>query len=1016
MKPLPLRVLIPLSLAATSLILTVTGVAYDRYVSYQEIEQSTERRALSLSHMVVPTVERALVEGDLPTASDAVERLALEPDIRLAVLVGPDNTVLQSTDPATRGGALADTRAGERGAAVAARARASGTAQSGWSDDRNLVGVASPLYGRAEPGALRPERSAVLYIESDLTAPKASLLQEIVWRSALLGSAALVACFFVWVYLRRTFTRELDAFVASARAFAEGRGELRLPTRGTPELLEIGGAMSKLLADLRSEHTRLRESEQRWSMIVENAPVLIGLTDLASGLFTMVNEEAVRVSGFRRDEIIGHSAVEIGWMKADERQRVLGILEHEGRIKGLDIETYHKSGARLECLYFADIVTIDGKPHLLSVTQDRTAHRRAERQFAESEQRFRELIERAPLPIGIARNGLVEFANAQLVQMYGGDPADPMVGKPVGAWVAPEARAVFMARSSQRDAGLPTAEYYETVGMRRDGTRFAVAVTATVVQFADGPATIGFFEDVSKQREAEARLRESEARFRAVVETSHDGIIFTDAKATVLYRSPSYKAINGFDDEERVGHSGFETVHPDDAAMLRRKWAHMLAEPETVMEAEYRIRHKDGSWRWIDTSVRNLLHNPSVDAIVVTSRDITERRRAEAERELLQSQLAQAQKIEAVGRLAGGVAHDFNNMLSVILGFTELALLSTPRDSPLYDDLLEIQKAGERSGSLTRQLLAFARREPATPKVVDLNLAVQDMLTMLRRLIGENIRLSWTPGSEPGCVRIDPTQVDQILANLCVNARDAIAGVGSIDIATSPVTLTADYCAVHPGSTPGEFVCLSVHDSGAGMSPEVMEHIFEPFFTTKGLGQGTGLGLATVYGVVKQNDGYIEVRSEAGGGTEFLIYFPAVRDAAMQAGTIARGASTQGAGTVLLVEDEPSVLQLTKRVLEHCGYDVLPASTPHEAIAIARERGGRIDLLLTDVVMPEMNGRQLADAIRVEWPDMKCLFTSGYTSDLIADHGGVVEGLAFLRKPWTRDELAARVHDLLAAH
>ena len=1015
MRGLPLRLLIPIALAGASLVLTATGVTYDRYVSYLELERSTERRAVSLSHIVVPTVERALVEDDLATASDAVERLALEPDVHLAVLVGADDTVLQSTDPATRGTPLAKTRAGSQGAAVTALARTSGTAQREWSSNRNVVRVATPLYTRPSPGSLRPDRTAVLYVEADLTAAKALLLRDIIRRSAALGGAALLACLGVWFYLRRTFTRELDEFVMSARVFVEGHGALYIPTQGSPELREIGAAMSKLLADLRAEHTRLRESEERWSKIFENAPVLIGLTDLASGHFTMVNEESVRVSGFRREEILGHGAVEIGWLAAEERQRVLGILARDGRIKGIDIEAHHKSGEPLECLYFADIVTIDGKPQLLSITQDLTAYRRAQRQFAESERRFRELIERAPLPIGIARNGIVEFANVQLEQMFGGSDGKRLVGKPIGAWVAPEAHDVFVARSAQRDAGLPTAEYYETVGMRSDGTRFPVAVTATVVQFGDGPATIGFFEDVSKQRDAEARLRESEARFRAVVETSHDGIIFTDANGTVLYRSPSYKAINGFDDDERIGRSGFETVHPDDSAMLRRKWAQMLSEPDSVFEAEYRIRHKDGGWRWIETSIRNLLHNPSVDAVVVTSRDITERKRGELERDQLQSQLAQAQKIEAVGRLAGGVAHDFNNMLSVILGFTELALLSTPEGTPLHDDLLEIQKAGERSGSLTRQLLAFARRDPATPRVVDLNVAVHDMLTMLRRLIGENIRLGFTPDAARACVRIDPTQVDQILANLCVNARDAIVGVGSIDIRIAHVSLSAEYCALHPGASPGDYVRLSVRDSGAGMSAEVMSHIFEPFFTTKGLGQGTGLGLATVYGVVKQNDGYIEVASDAGRGTEFLIYLPVVHDAAPGADRAAPGAHKQGAGTVLLVEDEPSVLQLTKRVLEHCGYDVLPAASPHEAMATARARGGRIDLLLTDVVMPEMNGRQLADALRAEWPDIKCLFTSGYTSDLMADHGVVGEGLAFLRKPWTRDELATRVHDLLAS-
>ncbi len=286
---------------------------------------------------------------------------------------------------------------------------------------------------------------------------------------------------------------------------------------------------------------------------------------------------------------------------------------------------------------------------------------------------------------------------------------------------------------------------------------------------------------------------------------------------------------------------------------------------------------------------------------------------------------------------------------------------------------------------------------------------------MLRRLIGENITLDWRPDSTLARVFIDPTQIDQILANLCVNARDAIAGVGTVRIDTLNAVLDADYCATHPGARPGEYVCLAVHDSGCGMDAGVLAHIFEPFYTTKGVGKGTGLGLATVYGVVKQNQGYIDVHSQPGQGSRFTIYLPA-QQAPVARPTAPRSVEpvTRAKGTVLLVEDEASVLMLTKRVLEHLGYRVLASTTPQDALRLASEEGGRIDLLMTDVIMPEMNGRDLAGRVQGAWPGIRCLFTSGYTADLIADHGVLDDGVQFLKKPWTRDELAAKVQEALA--
>ncbi|MBF0398690.1 MAG: response regulator [Desulfobacterales bacterium] len=377
-------------------------------------------------------------------------------------------------------------------------------------------------------------------------------------------------------------------------------------------------------------------------------------------------------------------------------------------------------------------------------------------------------------------------------------------------------------------------------------------------------------------------------------------------------------------------------------------------------------------------------------------------------------QLAQAQKMESVGRLAGGVAHDFNNMLGVILGNIEMALEEVPPNQPLHDNLKEIEKAASRSADLARQLLAFARKQTISPKVIDLNETVEGMLKMLRRLIGENIDMSWNPGVGLWPVKMDPAQLDQILANLCINAKDAIDGVGNIAIHTENTTLDDAYCDKHQGFLPGDYVLLSVSDTGCGMNEETKSQIFEPFYTTKKIGKGTGLGLATVYGAVKQNNGFINVISELGRGTCFNIYLPRysakLTHKAEECGT---QSMAKGKETILLVEDEPAILKMTQRMLEMMGYAVLPASTPGEAIQIAKEYSGHIDIVMTDVIMPEMNGKDLAKNLMSLYPDIKRLFMSGYTADVIAHHGVIDHGVHFIQKPFSKNDLAKKLREAI---
>jgi len=419
-------------------------------------------------------------------------------------------------------------------------------------------------------------------------------------------------------------------------------------------------------------------------------------------------------------------------------------------------------------------------------------------------------------------------------------------------------------------------------------------------------------------------------------------------------------------------------------------------------------RRKDGTFYEDDASIA-----PVRDAAgkivnyVAAMRDVTHEAR-------LEKQLRQAQKMEAVGRLAGGVAHDFNNLLMGIMGYVELCRNELPLTHPIRHYLDKVADAAKRSVNITRQLLAFARKQDIAPKVMDLNTAVSDMLNPLRQLIGEGISLTWRPGDGVKRVRLDPSQVDQILANLFANARDAIAGVGKIDMETGNSIVDAEYCAGHPDAIPGAYVLLTVSDDGCGMDQETLAQIFEPFFTTKDIGKGTGLGLATVYGIVKQNNGFIDASSEPGKGTTFKIYLPQVATEAAVEPIASRAETPKGRGeTILVAEDNDSVREICSHFLDGLGYRVLLAETPEAALQIAGRHSGDIDLLLSDVVMPGMDGRQLAERLGSDRPCLKVLFMSGHTADVMAKRGLLPQGINFIAKPFSCDEIGRKVREVL---
>jgi len=518
----------------------------------------------------------------------------------------------------------------------------------------------------------------------------------------------------------------------------------------------------------------------------------------------------------------------------------------------------------------------------------------------------------------------------------------------------------------------------------------------------------------SKIKQSTDALRESEERLRLMVKNASDSLVIVSADGSQRYVSPAAERITGFPIADLEGRSLETIVHPDDMKDIRAAWNEAVEHPEKTVTVQYRHIHKTRGWVLFEATAQSFLGEPAINGVIACVRDITDRIKAEEENKQLQLQLTQAQKMESVGRLAGGVAHDFNNMLGVILGHTELALDGLEPGQPLFTSLQEIAGAARRSADLTRQLLAFARKQTVLPQVLDLNETVGKMLTMLRPLIGEHITLTWLPGHNLEPVRMDPSQLDQILANLCVNARDAIAEMGEVIIKTDTAAFDKTYCSAHTGYLPGDYVELEVSDTGCGMDQETLSLLFEPFFTTKELGKGTGLGLATVYGIVKQNDGFIDVESSPGRGTTFKIYLPQYTiktdrrpevDPVDQAG--------RGHETILLVEDEPMILGMAAQMLQRQGYQVLPAATPAEAIRLAGEHPGEIHMVITDIVMPEMNGKDLVKSLSSICPGLKCLFMSGYTADLIAQHNVLEEDVHFIQKPFTLTDLTVKVREVL---
>ena len=654
------------------------------------------------------------------------------------------------------------------------------------------------------------------------------------------------------------------------------------------------------------------------------------------------------------------------------------------------------------------LVKGQGDSHLLMRSMRYAIERkRGEEALQKREEHYRSLIENALDIISILNeDGGIRYASPSVQRVLGYDPVE-LIGRSIFSYAHPDDVAAVQDLLSGKHDGAAESVSREFRFRHKQGNWYTLeAAGKHFIDEAGQPGTIFNARDVTERRKSEEELRLVNETLRAVIDTSPLAIYTLDRDRRLRSWNPAAERMFGWNTTEVMGQP-LPTILPEQQHDSLAQFERILSGEETLRGVEAHRLRKDGST--LDVSIwTSPLRSATGETIGIMAVvvDNTERKR-------LEEQLRLAQRMEAVGRLAGGVAHDFNNLLTIITGYTDLLLDRMHSGEPLRRQAEEIRKAASRAAALTNQLLAFSRKHVLQPKVVDLNEEVAEMDRMLRRLIGEDVNLVTCLDSKGGRVKADPTQIEQVIVNLVVNAREAMPSGGRLTIETKNVYLDEDYARTHVGVKAGAYVMLAVTDTGHGIDAVTLQHIFEPFFTTKKQ-KGTGLGLATVYGIVKQSGGHVWVYSEVGKGSSFKIYLPRVeepaseREAALLPAGLARSEET-----ILVAEDEDTVRALVREILQNKGYRVLEARQGTEALELSQRHKGRIHLLVTDVVMPQMSGRELSERIRLAHPDTKVLYISGYTDNVVVPHGMLDEGAQFLQKPFAPEALARKVREML---
>jgi two-component system cell cycle sensor histidine kinase/response regulator CckA len=748
-----------------------------------------------------------------------------------------------------------------------------------------------------------------------------------------------------------------------------------------------------------------RESEDRYRDIVEHSHDLICTHDL-EGRILSVNQTAAKALGYERDVLLSRNIREtLSPEIRDAFDDYVAELRKKGVAHGLMAVKTREGETRI--WEYTNTLRTEGVavPIVRGMAHDVTVQKRAEAELRKSEAQYRRLLDTTYEGVMVFDAEMrITYVNQRLVEMLGVS-AKEMIGHSALNFVVKTSRDDVKRQWQHRLEG--TKEQYDLCLQRKDGSNLWAIVCATPIlgEHGDFIGSLSMLTDITERKRAEEALLESDQRYKLLFERNPQPMWIFDLE-TLAFLEVNDAAIHhyGYGREEFLAMSIKEIRPAEDIPHLLDN----ISRGATQYEEAGVWKHKKKDGTIIDVEIT--AHELTIygrPAQIVLANDVTERRS-------LEEQLRQSQKLEAVGQLAGGVAHDFNNLLTVITGYSDLSLRRLDKDNPLCSNLEEIKKAGERAASLTRQLLAFSRKQVLQPKLLQLNAIVTDVDKMLRRLIGEDIDALTLLEPSLGQIMADPGQIEQVILNLTVNARDAMPQGGKLTIETANVYLDNQYVKRHTAIQPGNYVMLAVSDTGCGIDAETQSRMFEPFFTTKEQGKGTGLGLSTVYGIVKQSGGNVWVYSEVGKGTTFKIYLPRI-DGVKEMDE-ARGTPTelpQGRETVLLTEDEEQVRQMIRIILEMNGYHVLEASGGEEALAIYKQHAGQIDLIMTDVVMPQMSGRELAQSLEILHPNIKVLYMSGYTDDAIVRHGLLDQEIAFLQKPFTPDALMRKVREVL---
>lgn len=751
----------------------------------------------------------------------------------------------------------------------------------------------------------------------------------------------------------------------------------------------------------------LAKSESKFALAFDASPDAININRLKDGLYVEVNRGFTEATGYTAEEVIGKTSLEIDiWENPADRRKLVKALESNGFCQNLEARFCKKDGNVTTALMSARVITFKGEPHIISITRDIGELKDMEQTIAEQKRLFETVFNTIEDGIVITDTRReIQLANSGMKKTFGYSPEE-LIGRSTALLYTDEddyaeAGGKVFTRQAQANTLNYIKKYKHKDGSDFWGTTFAAKLFDHDNQWI---GNLGIMRDTTAQQKNEA----DRDKLIAAVQQTDEAIVITDQQGAIEFVNSAFERITGYSRDEVLGKNPRVLQSGEhDESFYTNLWQTISS--GRTFKGRMVNKRKDGSLYTEEASISPVVGaDGSITNFVGVKRDISNQL-------ALEKQLLQAQKMESIGRLTGGVAHDFNNLLSVIQGHSEMAMVKLAKADELYGDLEAILDAAKRSATIVSQLLAFSRQQTIAPQQLELNGMVDKMLNMLRRLLGEEIDLQWVPAVEDLFIRMDPSQLDQILANLCVNARDAIASHGNIIIETGRTVFDEEYCSGHAGFHPGDYALLSISDDGQGIHKKDLPRVFEPFFTTKELGQGTGLGLSTVYGIIKQNEGFINIYSEINQGSTVKIYLPRYQEKQSSVNLQEQEVvfTERGGENILLVEDDAAIRAMVVKMLISLGYSVYEADSPVRALELVRDKKIPLDLLLTDVVMPEMNGEELAAKLREHYPELQCLYMSGYTVNVIANKGVLKDDVHFLQKPFNKSLLARKIREAL---